>query len=73
MDAYQEEMICLRHNLHCDNYPEHITSAPRNLDSRIEDNIDQLLNSLKASLLCQATYRIQHDQELCILHPLQLW
>ena len=31
-------MISLRHNLHRNNYPEHITSAPRNLDRRIEDN-----------------------------------
>ena len=37
-DEYQKEMISLRHNLHCNNYPERITSAPRNLDSRIEDN-----------------------------------
>ena len=31
-------VISLRHNLHCNNYPERITSAPRNLDRRIEDN-----------------------------------
>ena len=37
-DAYQEEMISLRHNLHHNNYPEHKTSAPRNLDWKIEDN-----------------------------------
>ena len=37
MDTYQEEMISLRHNLHRNNYPECITSAPRNLDRRIED------------------------------------
>ena len=30
-------MISLRHNLH-HNYLEHITSVPRNLDRRIEDN-----------------------------------
>ena len=41
-DAFQEEMISLRHNLHCNNYPERITSAPRNLDRRIEDNIRKL-------------------------------
>ena len=29
-DAYQEEMISLRHNLHHNNYLEHVTSAPRN-------------------------------------------
>ena len=38
MDAYQEEMICLRHNLHCNNYLECITLDPRNLDWRIEDD-----------------------------------
>ena len=32
-DAYQEEMISLRHNLHHNNYPVSITSAPRNLDN----------------------------------------
>ena len=41
-DAYQEEMISLRHNLHHNNYPEHITSAPRNLDRRMEDNTRKL-------------------------------
>ena len=35
-------MISLRHNLHCNNYPERITSAPRNLDRRIEDNTHKL-------------------------------
>ena len=28
----------LRHKLHCNNYSERITSAPKNLDRRIEDN-----------------------------------
>ena len=41
-DAYQEEMISLRHNLHHNNYPESITSAPRNLDRRMEDNTRKL-------------------------------
>ena len=41
-DAYQEEMISLRHNLHHNNYPESITSAPRNLDRRVEDNTRKL-------------------------------
>ena len=41
-DAYQEEMISLRHNLHRNNYPERITSAPRNLDRKIEDNTRKL-------------------------------
>ena len=31
-DAFQEEIISLRHNLHRNNHPGHITSAPRNLD-----------------------------------------
>ena len=41
-DAYQDEMISLRHNLHHNNYPERITSAPRNLDRRMEDNTRKL-------------------------------
>ena len=41
-DAYQEEMISLRHNLRRNNYPESITSAPRNLDSRKKDNTRKL-------------------------------
>ena len=31
-------MISLRYNLHRNNYPEHITLAPRNLHRRIEDS-----------------------------------
>ena len=42
MDAYQEEMINFRHNLHRKNYPERITSTPRNLDRRIEDKTRKL-------------------------------
>ena len=41
-DAYQEKMISLRHDLHHNNYPEHITPAPRNLDRRMEDNTQKL-------------------------------
>ena len=41
-DAYQEEMISLKHNLDRNNYPERITSAPRNLDRKIEDNTRKL-------------------------------
>ena len=41
-DAYQEEMISLRRNFYRYDYPEHITSAPRNLDRRIEDNTRKL-------------------------------
>ena len=33
----------------------------------------QMLNSLEVLLLCKLTNRIQHDQELCVLHPLKLW
>ena len=35
-------MISLRHNLHRNNYPERITSVPRNLNWRIEDNTRKL-------------------------------
>ena len=41
-DAYQEKMISLRQNLHRNFYPECITSAPRNLDRRMEDNTQKL-------------------------------
>ena len=41
-DAYKEEMITLRQNLHHNNYPECITSAPRNLNWRIVDNTRKL-------------------------------
>ena len=41
-DAYKEEMISLRHNLHRNNYPERITSAPRNINRRMEDNTRKL-------------------------------
>ena len=41
-DAYQEEMISLRLNLCCNNYPGRIRAAPRNLDRRIEDNTRKL-------------------------------
>ena len=88
-DAYQEEMISLRHNLHCNNYPECITLAPRNLDRRIEDNNRKLTTvglpyvkglAKRIQKICSpydirtvATNRIQQYQELCLLHPLQLW
>ena len=51
-------MISLRHNLHCNNYPEHITSAPRNLDRRIEDNT-QKLTTLCLPFIKGLTKRIQ--------------
>ena len=41
-DAYQEEIISLRHNLHHNNYPECITLVPRSLDKGIEDNTRKL-------------------------------
>ena len=103
-DAYQEVMIRLRHNLHRNNYPGCITSAPRNLDRRVEDNTRKLTTVClpyvkglaeriknicspydirtvftsgstlrRVSLPGQTTNGIQHDQELCLLHPLQLW
>ena len=53
-DTYQEEMISLRHNLHRNNYPERITSAPRNQDRRIEDNTRKLTTVF---LPCQRTSR----------------
>ena len=46
-DAYQEEIISLRHNLHRNNYPERITSASRNLDMSLEDD------TLKLTTVCQ--------------------
>ena len=36
-------MISLRHNLHCNNYPESLTSAPRNLDRTIENDTQNLI------------------------------
>ena len=42
IDAYQEEMISFRYNLHHNNYRERITSAPRNLGRRIEENTPKL-------------------------------
>ena len=43
IDAYQEEeMINLRRNLHCKNYPERIKLAPRNLNRRTADNTGKL-------------------------------
>ena len=41
-DAYQEEMISLRHSLHRNNYTERITWATRNFDRRIEDDTRKL-------------------------------
>ena len=37
-DAYQEQMISLRHNIHPNNYPGCMTSAQRKLDRGMEDN-----------------------------------
>ena len=50
---YQEEMISLRHN-----YPERITSNPRNLDRRIEDNTWKL-TTLCLPYVKELTERIQ--------------
>ena len=41
-NAYQEEIISLRHNLHHNNNPERITPVPRNLEWRIEDKTRKL-------------------------------
>ena len=38
-----------------------------------QDNIHQQHDSSKISLLTQASNRIQYDQELHLLHPMQLW
>ena len=46
MDAYQQEMISLRHNFYHNNYPERI----RNLDWRIEDNTQKFTNIYVKSL-----------------------
>ena len=105
-DAYQEEMISLRHNFHHNNYyPESIISALRKLDRRIEDDTRNLTTvcmtyvkglAEKIQKICspydirtiftsgstlrryllksqEDANRIQHDQELCVLHPLLLW
>ena len=43
IDAYQEEIISLKHNLHCNNFPDSVTSAPRNLDWMIENDTRKLV------------------------------
>ena len=60
-DAYQEEIISLRHNLHHNNYPEHITSASRNLDRGIEDN------SWKLTTVCLPYVKrlVERIQKIC--------
>ena len=40
---------------------------------KVQDNIQQWIDSLKISLLSQASNRIQHDQELCVLYLMLLW
>ena len=64
-DAYQEE-ISLRHNLHRNNYPESISSAPRNLDWRIEDN------TRKLTTLCLLYIKglAKRIQKLCSLYDI---
>ena len=42
MDAYQEEMISLKHNLHRINYLERITPAPGHLDRKIKNKSRKL-------------------------------
>ena len=53
MDAYQEEMISLKHNIHRNNYPESLTLVPRNLERTIENNTRKLI----MSVLCQKPSR----------------
>ena len=99
-EANQKEMISLRHNLHCNSYPESIKLAPRNLDRTIENDTRKLttvclpyvkslaeriqkicspydIRTIFTSSLTIWKYlfcnRIQHDQELYVLHPLQFW
>ena len=51
-------MISLRHNLHRNNYPERITSAPRNLEGRIENNTRKL-NTVCLPYVKELSERIQ--------------
>ena len=51
MAAYQKERISLRHDLHRNNYSECITSPPRYLDRRMEDETQKL------TTLCQRSSR----------------
>ena len=57
----KEEMISLRHNLYRNNYTEHITSAPRNLDRRMEDN------TRKLSTVCLPNFKglAERIQKIC--------
>ena len=66
-DTYQEERISLRHNLHRNNYPERITSAPRNLDRRIEDNTQKL------TTVCLPYVRglAERTQKICSLYDIR--
>ena len=58
IDVYQEEMISSRCNLHHNNYPECISSAPRNLDWRIE-NDDRKLTTICLPYVKGLAERIQ--------------
>ena len=61
-------MISLRHNLHRFNYSERITSAPRNLDRRIEDNTRNL------TTVCQPYVKglAERIQKICSLYGLAI-
>ena len=52
-DAYQEEMISLRYNPHCNNYPECITLAQKK--PRLEDRGQYPKTHHSMSALCQRT------------------
>ena len=66
-DAYPEEMISLRHNLHCNNYPERITSAPRNLDRTMKDN------TWKLTTVCLPYVKglAERIQKMCSLYDIR--
>ena len=60
-------MISLRHNLHRNNYPERITSAPRNLDRRIVDNTRKLTTA------CLLYVKILAERIQKICSPYDIW
>ena len=61
IQIFQEEMISLRLNLHRNNYPERITSAPRNLVRRIEDNT----RKLTTEFLPYVKWLVERTQKIC--------
>ena len=65
-DAYQEGMKSFRDNLH-HNYPESITSAPRNLDERTENNTPKLI----AVCLHYVKGLAEKIQKICCLYDIR--